>query len=69
MADLLQEVTTLTASQSKSTGWMVQKLEEDKFMFRNKGNNRQFKFIKIIDNHLDATMEDLQKSQSQWTRR
>ena len=36
------------------------KLAEDKFAFRKKGNKRQFMFNKIVDNHLDAAVEDLQ---------
>ena len=29
--------------------------------FRKKGNERQFKFNKIVDNHLNSAMEELQK--------
>ena len=61
LADLQHEVTASTASQSESTKRVVQKLEEDKFTFRKKGNERQFKFNKTVDNHLDITMEELQK--------
>ena len=61
LADLQREVTASTASQSESSKRVVQKLEEDKFTFKKKGNERQFKFNKIVDNHLDAAMEELQK--------
>ena len=39
---------------------MAPKLAEDKFAFRKKGNKRQFKFNKTVDNYLDVAMEDLQ---------
>lgn len=40
----------------------MQKLEENKFEFRKKGNERYvLQFNNTVDNHLDAMTEDFQK--------
>ena len=59
LAELQQQV---TSSQETSTKLVVQKIEEERgYTFRKKGHEKQWRFNKVVDSHLDNTLDEIKK--------
>ena len=59
LIELQQQV---TSSQTASTKLIVQKIEEERgYTFRKKGHEKQWRFNKAVDNHLDNALDELKK--------
>ena len=50
------------SAQAASTKLVVQKIEEERgYTFRKKGHEKQWRFNKAVDNHIDNTLDELKK--------
>ena len=59
LIELQQQV---TSSQTASMKLVVQKIEEERgYTFRKKGHEKQWRFNKAVDNHLDNALDELKK--------
>ena len=59
LAELQQQV---TLSQETSTKLVVQKIEEERgYTFRKKGHEKQWRFNKVVDSHLDNALDEIKK--------
>ena len=59
ITELQQQV---TSSQIASTKLVVQKIEEERgYTFRKKGHEKQWRFNKAMDSHLDNALDELKK--------
>ena len=62
LAELQQQVTLL---QETSTKLVVQKIEQERgYTFRKKGHEKQWRFNKVVDSHIDNALDELKLPRS-----